>query len=586
MPSGTARRTGPVTEAVETRQVAVRGRWVGYRPSLSPVLGNPGAFADMRNLIQRRGILTYDYGWVRYQDSAPVAAALPLGGIGSLFPGGTTGNPVMLLDWFPDPSGSGAQALVAVTADNGTRNGTLFYYPDGTPFNGPWTASVDLAATGIPTDETHVMDSCLYQTSYATGALANPRGTYFWTTGVRDTANCSLYFWPAAAVGNYAIAPTPGTFPDLSGGGNFSCRSLAATHERVYAFNTLEGTAANRRQPNRLRWTRPGWNTYVNTVWSSTTGLGAGYQDLTLCPGEGVCVREHGRNLTCYFEGGVVILAYTGQSRPHLSVQYVSHQRGLLGTRALIDIGGGVHFGAFTDGFWFLTSSGEWNEAGVENADGIRYRKFTDQFFATLSRANAYRIQMGFDSERRLVYITYPTSASGWSTWIYDIQLDEMYPMTATVSGLSTQRATSYAYAGHGIDNDNAIFVHGTGSGHVWAHDPQTSQRDGVAVDWSLTTHPLDYGDSFAIHSILYGWLDGDNHNVSSNAMAWQITEERLNTALLTVPKPYTGSNGQRGAYRFPFHVSGSGLVHTIGGDHPFSIYDIGHTVQRIGETP
>lgn len=587
-PSGVAGPGGPVPDRDRTQLLTTERGFRGYRPLLNPAFSGLETAINMSGFIIRNGALTWDYGWTRYEDPAPVAVALPLGGNTTAFPGGTAGNPVVLLDYFPDHIHSGNEATIAVTADSAAGgNGDVFYYPHSGAAQ--WARLTDTsAAGGFNTDSTHVWDSCFYPYSYLTGGGALPRGTMLITNGVRDSANARVIIYPGTAANDYVTAATPTTgIDDLSSAGAFGCRSLASYAERVYAFNTLEGTNPNnRRNPQRLRWTRPGWTSYVSTIWARSTNLGAGYQDLLFAPGEGVAVRQIGRNLACYLSRGTVILRTTGQIRPAHSLVYSNSSRGLLGTKAVVDLGGGVHFGAFTDGFWFLTEDGQWNEAGIANEGGLRYRKFTDHFFAALYKPGAYRIQMGFDSDRRLVYITFPTGPSAsnlWQTWVYDIDLDEMYPQVWEISGFSIEQdAYSYAFVDKGTTQSGRCLIHGTRSGHVWEHTPNTSTRDTQPLQYAYTT-PYIAPSPFSMTTVNEAWMDLVNHN-ASNGISWtaQSGDGSSSSSLTVTPAAST----RRIMQRIPLHVSGSSLYHTFTGNHPLTIHALGLKQQRTGEPP
>lgn len=582
MPSKLGQPGGQEPDKNRSRLIKMEGPFRGYRPSLNPAFAGLETAAGTSNLILRNGAWTWDYGWTKYHTLA--TNPLPLGGRTTAFPGGTSGNPITYLDYFYDHTGSGNEATIAMTANGTNGRGTLFIYQHTAVPN--WVELTDSSAVGFLTDGTHISDAALYPWSYMTAIGDLPKGTWFVTNGVRDTTNCRVARYPNSVSTNYITMATPTATPDLSNAGPFGCASLCAYAERLYAFHTVEGTIpTNRRQPNRLRWTRPGWSTYASTVWQSDTNLGAGYQDLLFCPGEGVAVKQIGRSIACYLSKGVVILRVTGELRPVHSLVYASSARGLLGTKAVADLGGGVHFGAFEDGFWFLTETGEWHEAGIATEGGLRYRKFTDAFFAALYKPSAYRITLGYDRDRRLIYITFPSGgATTFATWIYDIDLDEMYPQDWDIAASTgtAQTARAFAFVDKGTTQAGSCLIHGGSNGFIWEHTPNTYLRNGVNVPWSYATPNIDFGLTTQWQNQESFWADVQGHGVATTltyVLAGQggVTQTRQAAA---------GTTGIRQVIRFPVTGGGTSSSHSLSANHPVTLYGLAAQVQRVSEAP
>jgi hypothetical protein len=269
-------------------------------------------------------------------------------------------------------------------------------------------------------------------------------------------------------------------------------------------------------------------------------------------------------------------MGYTGKDRPHLNLVYASSARGLLGTRAITDLGGGVHFGAFSDGFWFLSERGEWNEAGIATEGGLRYRKWTDYIYSLLSKENAYRTQVSFDSTRRLVYISWPLSSSVFFTLIYDVDLDEMYQMD-----YSNDHALAFLMAEKGTTSTGGrVFTHANTRGFVMEYTATTSQRNGAACPFTYGTHPMNLAGPYTVATELEGWLDVYGH-AAATSLAWALIN-RAGTTLTTVSKSTT--TGFRDFLRFPFHQTDTVLQHNISGNHPITIRGLGSRVERSGE--
>lgn len=551
-------------------------RWLSAPPFKSANLVNPrlldsGTFSASRNLIIRNESLTYDQGWRRHEG---IINPLPLGGDTVPFPGAGNGSPIVALESFPDTMGGGYGSTLALTSNTAANGpGTIFYYNAAS-----WTEATDFDAVGFTTDDSHVYDHALYPNSYMTGALAPPKGSWIVTNGVRTPASARVAHYPSSAGwGFYQSLLVPTGTPDLT---PFGCRSVAVANERVYVLNTLEGALANRRKPQRLRWTSIGFP-YINTTnWNDP---GAGALDLSRFRGEGVKVLQIGNKLAVYFEDGVALLQWTGSRPPH-TIAFESRQRGLLGTRAVVDIGGGIHFGAFTDGFWLFTQDGEWREFGAVNEGGIKFRPFSDYFTNTRNKTYDYRVTTFYDSERRLIELHF---ASGSSTvlderWILDIQTEQAFKMDSVVSGLTAQYSNCGIFGQNLARNANRL-LRGSTTGYVWENiltsiATSTVLRDGVAPTWEYNTEYVDYGDPISHHRLLASVLDLGAGGTS--AIAYTVR----NAVGGTFTTSATPSGARQPLYFPTFGITGHRHRHEFSGTHPTTIYSISHDIVKISD--
>lgn len=555
-------------------------RWLSSPPFKSANLVNPrlldsGTVNSSRNLIVRNEMLTYDQGWRRLEDAG--TNPLPLGGDTTPFPGAGAGSPVVALSHYPDTMGATFEATLALTSNTAANGpGTIFYYDHGSATQ--WNEATDFDAVGFLTDSTHVYDHALYPNSYMTGALAPPKGSWIVTNGVRDVTNARVAHYPSSAGwGFYQSLLVPTGTPDLT---PFGCRSVAVANERIYVLNTLEGALANRHKPQRLRWTSIGFP-YINTTnWNDP---GAGALDLTRFRGEGVKVLQIGTRLAVYFEDGVALLQWTGSRPPH-TIAYESRQRGLLGTRAVVDIGGSIHFGVFTDGFWLFTEQGEWREFGAINEGGIKFRPFADYFFATRNKSYDYRVTVFYDSERRLIELHFANGATNVlnERWILDIQTEQAFKMDSVVSGLTEQYANCGAFT-RNRDSSAMRLARGTNTGYVWENITTslistTALRDGVAPTWDYKTEYVDYGDPTSHHRLLATVLDLGVGGTS--AVSYTVRSPEGNTFATTATP-----TGARQPLYFPtLGVTGHRHRHEFTGTHPTTLYSISHDITKISD--
>jgi hypothetical protein len=572
-------RSGPSKRALMEEAAVARVRagppWTGYLPDTNAQLLKSNAIVSSSNLVPRNEVLTYDDGWSKYQHAS--TNPVPLGGAGWAFPG-TTGFQIQALHYLPPNPNSLVEGVIAITADNGATDGTVFEFL--TNGAGTWTLCT-AATTTIPTGNEVMIDHAYYPLA----SIASRQGIVVFCNGTLAGANSFVWYYPSAG-STYDVFPMPTATPNLT---NFKAASVACAHERLFFLNTSENASA---KPQRLRWSKVGWTTVAATNFDASSA-GAGASDMTYFKGRGVKVLPIGDKLACYFEDGVALVRWTGNVTAPLTIDYANRNRGLLGVRAVVDLGGGVHFGAFTDGFFFLNARGEWNEAGTEVQAGTRVRKFTDYFFSNVSRKNEHRIVMHYDEKNHWVRISWPDTGqlvSGLpdNEWVYELGADRMWPQIATLTGLSNGTnayPTAYATVKNVAGNDMQV-IHGTTTGHVYAHVASTHLRDGTAPAFALSTIYHDVDDPFTTKAFLGHHVEMRDHG-ASGSLAFSTNDSRLNTALAQCTHSafaYAASNAHRKMLWVPCYGTAHAFQHNVSGTHPVSLHGFGQTYARGGD--
>jgi hypothetical protein len=560
-------------DRVRSKLIQAAPPWSGYIASTNYQMLGPSALSYTQNLIPKSESLTYDYGWSDYEAANGTTNPIPLGGVGWAFPG-TTGFPVMSLDFLPGLISSLDEGIVAITAASGGTSGTVFHYP---PNIIPQWGILTAAGDAILTDSDQMIDSAFYPFPNT----GSQQGILVWSNGGFDTTNARIYYFPSNAGGTqYNNLPTPTARPDLSSGASFNCRSLCVFGERLVVLNTMEsGASPNRSQPQQLRWTVPSWTTVTAANWS---GRGSGFARMTQFNGAGVAVRTIGDRMAVYMEDGVALLKKTGEYQAPFTLDYATLRRGLLGTKAVCQVGGGIHFGVFTDGFFLFSANGSWEELGTQVQKGTRVRKWTDYFFTILNRQYQHKMVTFYDEERHLVYISFPSvgSTSNNNLWVYEMEADRMWPQDWT------RFPTAWCF---GRDDAGGQMrpIHGDGSGYVYEHEYDSYLRAGVAPSWQLYIASQDLDDPFSEKAVTGHYLEFKDHNVSGTITLGTYpgtapASSLSNTAYAALA--YTGSTAERKRLWIPTHGSALTMEHKFSGTHPFTIYGLSHEYQRVGD--
>lgn len=566
------------------KPVRTRPPWGGYVPDAAQQLLDQRAFEASSGIIAAGEKLTAPPGWLLFQDAdSPTTAPLPLGGEGHTF-GTDPGHTIMLMDRLSLLAGQVEENL-AVTAKRGSTNGALFRFGSAAEWE-----EVEPDSTKIETDNTRAMQGCVYPLA---STASGKRGIFVWTNGIGTNGN--VWYYPDSA-GKYAPLPFPSAAPyDLV---TFQCRSLAAHNERLYALNTVENSTSF---PQRLRWTIPSWTTVSADNWGAATNVGMGALDFTSFKGQGVMALPQGNRLVCYFEDGVAVVENTGNpSAPHRR-RYITNQRGLLGDHCAIDIGGGVHFGIFTDGWFLFGEDDSWREVGLTQVDGVSVSKFISRFYGLLKADGNHRICLGYDPALRHIHIAFPSGLEPYNPneyWVYDLRGDRVWPMStqATFGGTNLAVHGPCAFAmyrqvevagpdwedldgawtaqnnpwlAYAPDLGQLRLAHGTSQGVVWQHEPALYTRNGVVPQWSFTVN-TDFGDPYVLKTLQHRRIEHDGTS-PTNVLNWSIFDDRgAPWASGTAPLISTGT-GRQVATISP-HFTAAAMRIRMNGTHPVQI--------------
>ena len=446
------------------------GPWPGYEPSMSPAIATPGAASLVLNMIEHEGVLSQQNGYERVG-----SATLPLGGTSPP----DVGSEEPLVGIFQGRTNS-TQAVrrYAVTSDVGA-NGHFYEL-----VSGAWTnrAAGTTVFTGDASDPASTLvDAAHFQVgdyNVFCGGQGNP-----------------IFRFPGASVAaEYEVLGNLGSVTSIG------ANSVCSAEERIHAFGTIENGTF---YPARWRWTSKGASGQFDPL-----STGASFADLNEFGSEGLCVRPIGNKVALYLTNGGMLAARTGISTDPFRKDYAWTDRGLLSTHSIVDLGFGIHFGLFTDGWFMLRYDGQWEERGVRD----QYHKWMHEFYGTLDWANRKRVICEYDPGERVVYIAFPQAGSGvdypTAVWLYDIQTDTVWPAdwpelpncfgqyieeVAAGPAWSAMTTTWGGTAGSWGSLETQIgrsrVQHGTSDGYVYTHRPDLVTRDSVLPTYLYRSH-------------------------------------------------------------------------------------------------
>jgi hypothetical protein len=537
-PNRHTRPNRKLAEFAEVQRSAVRDDWQGYVPDINPVLLGFGAAKEVNGLVSKGGHLTQDDGFARI-DSAnlPLDDKVP-----------ATAEPVVGLAQFTDSSGGLTRLSIT--------NRRVYRLASGS-----WT----------PVNAAGPLDS----SSSTAGDLVD------WTF---DPLNNRLVFTnDVDGVLTYSTAgPTYATL-GVGALSTLVAASVETFADRVLFLNTVEGGS---QFPWRIRYPTVG---FAGTDPFAETG--SGFIDLPEMESEGLRLLLIGDVLAVYFRRGVALVRRTFLSDLPFTVEPLSTSRGLLSRHSIVNIGSGVHFGLFNDGWFFLDSTGGWTEAGIATFEDRREHKWLRTFYDSLDWNNKDRVVCGYDPFNRWVRIAFPlTGGNGEPTeiWTYDIQNDRVwkdsYPNNVNIWGEfddEVSAATTWDGATGTWDEQTQTWremaantgqrrvVHGTANGLVFRHDPGLFEKDGSVSAFDWQSHALDLGASSAIKVGDRLWLEYTRQTdtpVVSLSVGNQTTTQ---TSTITLNK---GNSGTIQYDYAPFRVSGHRLDIGLAGNAPVEI--------------
>lgn len=549
----------------------LRGPWPGYEPDMSATQATPGAAKEVISMMDREGVLTQQNGFARVDSTR-----LPLG---DTTPPAVTGEPVIGIFEGHTKSTQAIRRYFVTGNTAGGGYGHLYELASGV-----WTyrAFSGVAADNIDTDAD--IASTLFDGAHYTAAD--------YTVFASGQVN-PLYRMPR--VGNANEFEILGGLGSI---GTLGANSVVSSEERLHAFGTYE---AGSYKPTTWRWTSKGANGQFDP-----TLTGAGFVDISELGGEALAIRNIGTKIALYTTKGVQFARRTSQTTDPFAKDYTTYERGLLSTNSIVNIGGGVHFGLFTDGWFMLRYDGMWEERGMNDKG---YHKWRREFYGTLDWTNRKRIVAEYDENDHLVYIGFPqTGATGNGpsmVWVYDIMRDTCWPAPnwqfkpnifrsiteeARVGALWSDFSTtpwangSGSWGSYEAQTGQRRIMHGTDAGLVFYHHPALVTQDSLLPGYLYKTHYF-YGaqlDQFkqaeAIHinyTRLTNSLGGEPSPVS-------VSLENNNGVLRTgsIKQTQGADATEQVDFVSPGIVSGTALRFTLSGATPVKISGVAVQIQ------
>jgi hypothetical protein len=359
----------------------------------------------------------------------------------------------------------------------------------------------------------------------------------------------------------------------------FKAQSCEVFNNRVYFLNTMEAT---NRYRQRLRRTPP------FTCDPKISAVGAGSLDLKDFSGAGLRLLRLGTVMVAYFEDGVAFIRATGNYTAPDAVQTVSTSRGLISTHSIVNIGNDLHFGIFTDGWFYLDPSGRFQEVGMKDVGGAAQGKWKDTFYSILSKEPVMRgrLYCQYDQAANQILISIPTGSQpttdeNSTVWVYDIQSDRVWPdsyealcfgaYSRQLSGAPTYASTTKTYITIGSATYASLearfglkaVAHGTSNGYVFQHEPEFYDRAEEAasgtspVTWSYTSHHL-HSESprnlLTVDRLLIEHIGLFN----TSALTFTLTDGTLGSAQTSTASLLTGTDGQTIATSGDIAISGT----------------------------
>ena len=485
-------------------EVQTGGKFRGYEPDVSGLRQTWDGFEDIKHLIPIGDYLQTDDGFAEVEGNVENSHSLPLG-IEQVIDGELQpwiSQPVVgLVEWFPSPDPGDDHCIVAATANTPEGNGSLFHRVAGATAAGGWTPVLLAGGETLPTALFGTSDRVLHdmaaftpgapkrsETGWAGDSNAHvgdvvadlPNRILVWCNGYGITyepATPVLVIWQGDS--HYAQLTA-----DLSGNLGFAAATCCEFQERMVFGATRE---VDIQYPQRVRWSAVSDASKISTHWE-----GAGSLDLIEFHTGIIRVLPLGDALAVYSEDGVAFLARTGRATDPFARRYVTKTRGLLGAQALCAIGKDLHFGIFTDGWYTLGQSGEWNRVGLDEANGTRWDR---EFYNKLSYAHRSQIAVCYDQYRQIVRISF-VSVSGEHTaetgssqpntmWNLDLRTNTVWPSGTgdyypTYWAIATQSFSSSTRTWVSLAVDNEI-----GTGETW------NEIEGVWRDYLTETENI-----------------------------------------------------------------------------------------------
>lgn len=553
----------------------------GYCPDLVPQLSTLSDAQLLTGLVTRGGGLTQDDGFSRIDPTR-----LPLG---DSTPPASPGFPVVGLFQSYDVSAPGPVRL-AVTSSDGT-NSRLYELASGVWTHRAAESSVGDRDMDNPTTAADLVDWAFFPPAVSAGT----------------NRGCAVFTNNSDRIMRYPGVTTATTYDEFDQSGAYLAKSVEVAEDRVLALNVSE---AGTRRINRLLWTHK-----AAAPSFSTVNVGAGFADFVDVKGQGLKVMNLGQLVALYFESAVVVLQKTRVDVDPFRRVFTSHDRGILSTHSVVQLGSGVHFGIFTDGWFFFDDQARWEEVGVRTANGTAFHKWHKTFYELLDWENRSRVVCIYDPVNRFVRISFPTrgQTNPDMVWNYDILTDSVWPDEgygsaapniwgtwfdvataagtwatpgATVPGSTPWDSVPGVWDDYAATRGRYRTLHGTTSGLVFKHDPFIVTRDGSLGAYRYKSPQLAVGGT-ALQRTAKRLIVGYERQISSGGsdpspISTTLHADSGQSATRAIPQ----TKGQAGTFQTDWvagQVSGVHVGWEISGTAPITIASVDLMVTLLG---
>jgi hypothetical protein len=388
-------------------------------------------------------------------------------------------------------------------------------------------------------------------------------------------------------------------------GSTTNARSVCRYTERIVLFNTIENAV---RYSQRVR--------FGPIAGIDFTASGSGTIEISGTDGKGVKCLPIGSYVALYLEDGVAFMRGTGVPTAPFEIDYVSKERGLIGTFAVVDIGGGTHFGLFTDGWFFLNSSGGWTEAGVMFQQGSMMRKWTRTFYEKLDWPNRNLTTIAHDRRQNEIRICFPVLGGDYEIWHYKIETNTIWPDSYgsrnptywgdwqdTRSALTWANVDTYQVDpsapvldsweaarlqgvlwSYGEDIGQENLTHGTSTGYVYQQQVDLTTRDSEDFTYSWQSHRVDTGDLAAYTLLDKLYIEYERLAATSPNPINVTLLMDSNTDVRSIAQD-KGSVGETQVEYVNAHRSGQRFGYLVGGTTPVILKGFQLHIYREGDS-
>ncbi|MCP4113843.1 MAG: hypothetical protein GY737_00280 [Desulfobacteraceae bacterium] len=567
----------------------------GYVPDIDPAHLSGNVLSNGNNLVsraehgQKGEILGHPPGFSQVE-----AATLPLGADAN------TANDITGIFFVPRTTSAGARSTefdfttMAVTAGDGSNAGSCELWRR-LPSTGAWEEIVfadpdpgtEVAMKGEYPSSGDDSDQLFDHAVYAPGSPN--RTAHSGPIEEPCLVFCNLHD-PVQVFPAGTGLHTYEALSDDFGAGDigFRARSCEAWGDRMNYLNTIESGTHHRQ---RLR------RSAIGNADPDTAFDGQGAIDFREFSGDGLRCLGLGDKLACYFEDGVALVQRSGNTAAPYTRRILTTKRGLLSTHSVVQLGGGVHFGLFTDGWFLLDQGGQWQEVGLSQVANSVSAKWKETFYNRLDDDLRSRIDIEYDQKHGMIYITLPFDGNSQNedVWIYDIAGDRVWPQSYPVTKwgeanvqlkaaqqfqnvTTTFAATTGTFASFGAQFGVKTLMHGTHNGFVMQHDNDITTRvneqseDEVEPSYNYTSVLSNLGEPRNVQSVDEMFMEYIKTTASNATFKVFGNDGTFKEAVVDLP----GSTGDLKVAKSGFLFSSSHLGFEVNGQGPIKIRSIG----------